>query len=24
MFLRHHLDELETADRHFGFTRHGG
>jgi len=24
MLLRHHLDELEPADRHFGFTRHGG
>jgi len=24
MFLRHHLDEIEPADRHFGFTRHGG
>ena len=24
MLLRHHLDELESADRHFGFTRHGG
>jgi glycine/D-amino acid oxidase-like deaminating enzyme len=23
MFLRHHLDEIEPADRHFGFTRHG-
>ena len=24
MLLRHHLDELEPSDRHFGFTRHGG
>jgi glycine/D-amino acid oxidase-like deaminating enzyme len=24
IFLRHHLDELDAADRHFGFTRHGG
>jgi glycine/D-amino acid oxidase-like deaminating enzyme len=24
MLLRHHLDELESADRHFSFTRHGG
>jgi glycine/D-amino acid oxidase-like deaminating enzyme len=24
MLLRHHLDELEPADRHFSFTRHGG
>ena len=24
ILLRHHLDELESADRHFGFTRHGG
>ncbi len=24
MLLRHHLDEIEPADRHFGFTRHGG
>jgi glycine/D-amino acid oxidase-like deaminating enzyme len=24
MLLRHHLDEIESADRHFGFTRHGG
>ena len=24
LLLRHHLDELEPADRLFGFTRHGG
>ena len=24
LLLRHHLDELEPADRHFSFTRHGG
>lgn len=24
MLLRHHLEELEPADRHFSFTRHGG
>jgi glycine/D-amino acid oxidase-like deaminating enzyme len=24
VLLRHHLDELEPADAHFGFTRHGG
>ena len=24
MLLRHHVDDLESADRHFGFTRHGG
>jgi glycine/D-amino acid oxidase-like deaminating enzyme len=24
IFLRYHLDELDAADRHFGFTRHGG
>ena len=24
MLLRLHLDELESADRHFSFTRHGG
>jgi glycine/D-amino acid oxidase-like deaminating enzyme len=24
MLLRHYLDELEPADRHFGFTRHVG
>jgi glycine/D-amino acid oxidase-like deaminating enzyme len=24
VLLRHHHDELEPADRHFGFTRHGG
>ena len=24
VLLRHYLDELESADRHFGFTRHGG
>ena len=24
ILLRHHLAELESADRHFSFTRHGG
>jgi glycine/D-amino acid oxidase-like deaminating enzyme len=24
VLLRHHLDELDPADRHFGFKRHGG